>query len=932
MSAVTPIPLHLESPPRAKENAATSPTPRAGCAAPLFTNGKGVPVPLPLQTKSHPQASLNGPLFTNGKGLPVHPREPGTAQMKKAHVASPITPVLEASAVPNPCPVPGPAKQVPRQSEATTPATRDPQPLFVTGKGVPVRVPNEGVSAANLSTAAFSTPRNSTVNGSSLFTTGSGKKVTIPPLPATPLPAQRGAGVASLFSTGKGKPVPVPQAQEKTPALISRRPLFQGEAVGSTVDPRESLLRDSSPAQERMEPRKLLHRVKNGSTPQARNGMISTPFRRPRRIQRSPAEKAATMAKQKKAVVPNIPVPRLLKNGRISCRTETHACPDKNVPLPVSRLEDMLLHVGSMSVCLSHKFSSNQMGQFGCLPLKVAEVFPCTLRQFGVEQCISWISSLFPGVSEKPASCVGSVAWTKLSYSLAVWKLGKLDLAKTGEVSDKRCAFLNATNVIREFLRRISCEWHGNRQPHLLRMLRRDSAPGSHAVLLVADIEESESGAVSCILTDGWYVARAILDETVERRVRRGRIRIGDKVHVVGASLQSRESGRGFFFGDGDELGTSVLRVCANNIRKERETCNERLGIQRQPMCSKSLRWIVDDGGQCPALQVLILRSYPIFFMESVQNSGRGDGEAPEYVFRREDAEYEARAKHEEETRQKYIALQEKKPRRYEDCEPWNVETRQVRCVKEILVCGLSDDPSEEQPRKSVRVYDPVEDMQSYLSLEGQSLLLTQVWPRRNSWTCKPQGVAPLRGKNVLDTQNLSSAFPRKICSIQDLQSNEVKCGEDFDGVFSVIHVSSANEKAEQRFVYLADNVGTEIRVLALEMSGFDAKCLPRAFRQGCQGRVRFPVVALQDIEFHAVSVQHELVHSRATLRSSFLPSKAVYRQRIGLGKLKFAVERVESQVRGKEAQLEVLREAVISFASGERPSIGAYFTSTQDM
>lgn len=460
--------------------------------------------------------------------------------------------------------------------------------------------------------------------------------------------------------------------------------------------------------------------------------------------------------------------------------------------------------------------------------------------------------------------------------------------------------------------------------------MRRDDAAARHVVLRVAALELGDGGSIVLVLTDGWYVARAVLDPISERRVLRGRIRVGEKIHVFGASLSPVERGKPFFFGDGDELGTSVLKICANNVRKRCDAPSEKLGVQKGPMVTDSLSWLVADGGSCPTVQVVLLRSYPLFYMECLTVANGEDDERQEFVSRREDAEFEARARFEDSVRQRYFEAFERRGRGEEGVDTEEVERRKVRCVKEVLVCGLTDDPCEERLRKTVRVYNPSEDLQTVLGREGQILSMSQIWPKGKTWTCKPQGI--LASNDV--AEDVVELYPRRLCSLNDLECNGVEQGCIFDGVFCIVHVSALNHGSGQRFAYFADNAGPEIRILALEMSGFDTKCLPRPlrFNSGHGAGTKFPIVALRDVQFLAVSTQHELVHARATLQTSFMASKTLSRQRGKLLELKQALHKVEAQICGKEAQLEIMREAIMSFSSGARRSIGAYFTSTQDI
>ncbi|KAI0561164.1 hypothetical protein FGB62_91g027 [Gracilaria domingensis] len=512
-------------------------------------------------------------------------------------------------------------------------------------------------------------------------------------------------------------------------------------------------------------------------------------------------------------------------------------------------------------------------------------------------------------------------------YSLAVYKLMVLQSSSSDA---NQAHFYCAANVVREFMRRLSVEWHQSKQPHLLRIMRNDSSPSSHIVLRIVGIEPlaGDSDKLSLVVSDGWYVARCSLDDTLQSRVWRGRLRVGDKVSLSGSTLQTLSVSRPFFFGEADELGASYLRITANGLHKA--PADLRLGI-RKPAIAKSLKRLLDGHGTCPPLHVVVLRTYPVFYKETI--AATDEEEKDEFVCRREEGEDEARSAFEEKVRREIMASVEKQKKLGEAVDPSAVpvEQRCVSCVKDILVCGLEDDPKDSAARKLIRIYNAPESLQGVLK-EGQALCLTQVWPRPGIWICKPEAVQELR-KESRSTPTHASLFPRSIRSVVDLQKDMVQPGETFDGVFAILHVTpSDTNNHTSRFVYLTDDPGNDIRVLALELCDEDTKCLPRALRFRGGLRPRFPLLVVQDAQFKAVSKTHDLVHAKATLRSSLLSARAIRRQRKRSSAVKSRCEKVESHLRGKEEQLEILREAVVSFVSGETSSIGAYFTSTQDM
>lgn len=738
----------------------------------------------------------------------------------------------------------------------------------------------------------------------------------------------------SLFSTGTGKNVPISSTAngiEIGPDTSNNEEGMNVCETNLTEDGKHAISRVQSNGKSLQTHQAMLERTpekfrtpRNGITGKrnTRRALKTTPFKRPRQVRKTPA-KATELNSDKKILhvpVPKFQVPIMLKNGKLRCKDTEHT-ENESVHNGLQDYPDYKA-AGGFNKCHNHVFPRGCFGNTDCIPKEIRDLLALESADvFDVSCCIKWVSRWFPSVSLKPASCIGSEAWTRLAYSLAVWKLTKLsDTNMNG-------SFLSAVNVVRELMRRIEKEWHKNKQPHLLRMMRRDSAPGSHAVLNLLDIERIESGRLVLVLSDGWYVARALVDDVLENRIMRGSIRIGRKLHIFGALLLSAQGQKPFFFGDGDELGENVLALGANNVRLRLNGSTERLGIQRRPLTVETFYGLREGCGACPVIRTIILRSYPLYFMESVQRDGDDEADvAKQYLFLRQEAEFDEKQKYGEKLRQAQLAAREQKTDGYvSDDEQGILPSRDVRTVKEVLVCGVSDDASCKDSRKVVRIYDPSEDLLSFIAKEGSQCLMANLRPKKNAWTAKSDGIRPLPGFDP----STALKFPREVLSISELQNGRFRSGFSFDGVFCVLHVTATREEDECRFVYLTDDTAAGLGVLALELQASDSRSLPSVFGTQATSASKYPLVAFRDIEFHAESARHDLVHARASMRSSFYSSRKLMRQK-GHEDLKIAAKRTENNL--DKVQLEILREAVVSFASGTRASIGAYFTSTQEV
>ncbi|EPQ25923.1 uncharacterized protein PFL1_06597 [Pseudozyma flocculosa PF-1] len=173
-----------------------------------------------------------------------------------------------------------------------------------------------------------------------------------------------------------------------------------------------------------------------------------------------------------------------------------------------------------------------------------------------------------------------------------------------------------------------------------------DSPPHLPMVLFVSRILESTdtdydgggSGGGAAVrrevtleLSDGWYRIRADLDVPLAEAATRGRIRVGQKLAIVGARLQSS--------GDGTEvleaLLTSSLSLSANSVSLAR--WDARLGFSRQRFFA-SLRSLLPEGGVVSAMDIVITKVFPLAYIDADsdakskagQQGARGEAEEHE--------------------------------------------------------------------------------------------------------------------------------------------------------------------------------------------------------------------------------------------------------------------------------------------------------------
>ena len=161
--------------------------------------------------------------------------------------------------------------------------------------------------------------------------------------------------------------------------------------------------------------------------------------------------------------------------------------------------------------------------------------------------------------------------------------------------------------------------------------LQTGEVPGNiPLVLCVCALSPRDATAV---LTDGWYSIKAKLDEPLAHFVETGRISIGDKLLIRGASLRDPlpsaehpldHNRRKFLSSLGEKASQSkappTLAINANGVR--RAVWHAKLGHLKRPIMRTSLTGIIPQGGILPSVDVIVQRSYsPLFRVQDPEGN-----------------------------------------------------------------------------------------------------------------------------------------------------------------------------------------------------------------------------------------------------------------------------------------------------------------------
>lgn len=777
------------------------------------------------------------------------------------------------------------------------------QPLFSTGSGRPVALSKLNKAVANLA------------DYPPLFATGSGRPVRTLKTPSELQPffdALHKQPIHDLKNQPLARVLPFNTSKSKTDAKEHSNMKFTKSRVKSLYKSTDLLAKLPSRRQLfQTPPSKPNNLLLDPKTRQRPSGLRNTPFKRPRRV---PPVTPRRETNAKGEVLretyglddffPKGSVPHLYKSGRL--KPESEICTGNVTSSMIGKVG----LISSPERGTSFVFCRDRFGDWNVLPKKV-QMF-CKFEEissFSVTDCVSLLTHVFPSAEKRAVTRIGSKSWTKMSFGLSAWKLSKLEV---DAIEDGYSAsFLTAANLIRDLWRRVDREWHSNQAPHLAQMLRRDASPRSHVVLVLSNINVEPE--IMLEVSDGWYICRMKPCNVLAGRIRAGLLSVGDKIHVFDSLLVSGSS-EPFFFGDGDEMGSNVLAPSANCVKRvvfeEARKC--KLGIRKSPLFIRSLAGLKQDGGRCPGAQVVILRSYPVFFIESFTSKGS----ERQSTFRRREAEETEQAKFHTQ-REALLGAD------VSENEGAAANVRNVRAAMDIMVCGIEDDVSDPRSEKTIRVYKPDEELVRLLSVEGSIVQLPVLKPSGRNWVIlSASGVRPL----AAPTSKPIPVKPRSLKTCEELFGT-VPDGADFDGIYIALHMTASVDKI--RHVYMIDNT-EESKILVLELRGVDAECTPRTFAR-LDKKHHYPLVVLRDTTKDGVNEDLGLVHSFASLRAEILSAASLLRRRDrSWSYLKDRLSAMEVLVDENQQQLELLREAIICFVLGERSSISAYFSSTQ--
>ncbi|KAJ6575429.1 hypothetical protein B0H19DRAFT_1128649 [Mycena capillaripes] len=224
--------------------------------------------------------------------------------------------------------------------------------------------------------------------------------------------------------------------------------------------------------------------------------------------------------------------------------------------------------------------------------------------------------------------------WVDNHWCLILWKLAGMVCLEPERENDPQTKRWCWAEVIRQLFYRYERELNGGVRPPLRCIATQDAPASCPMVLCVSNITWSEAGVTDdgmpipphpeLEVTDGWYRLRAQVDAPLARAVRRGLICVGRKIGVVGARLSSERKEASEVL----EAYNSTNLVLSGNS-SHLVPWHAKLGFQISPWVA-TMNSLTADGGLVAAMDLVILKTYPIAFLEFYEDeNGEKQREGP---------------------------------------------------------------------------------------------------------------------------------------------------------------------------------------------------------------------------------------------------------------------------------------------------------------
>ncbi|XP_077422873.1 breast cancer type 2 susceptibility protein isoform X2 [Vanacampus margaritifer] len=218
-----------------------------------------------------------------------------------------------------------------------------------------------------------------------------------------------------------------------------------------------------------------------------------------------------------------------------------------------------------------------------------------------------------PGVDPK----LLSDEWVYNHYRWVVWKLASMERSFP-ETMGGHC--LTPERVLLQLKYRYDVEVDHSRRPALRKITEKDDTAAKTLVLCICGVLSQGQAGNPCAtvwLTDGWYSLKAQLDEPLSGLLRKGRLAAGGKLIINGAQLVGSQDACAPL----EAPQSLMLKIFANSSRPAR--WDTKLGFYRHPRpFLLPVSSLYSNGGPVGCTDIVVLRSYPVQWMERKSDGG----------------------------------------------------------------------------------------------------------------------------------------------------------------------------------------------------------------------------------------------------------------------------------------------------------------------
>ncbi|CAJ0876110.1 5075_t:CDS:10 [Entrophospora sp. SA101] len=234
--------------------------------------------------------------------------------------------------------------------------------------------------------------------------------------------------------------------------------------------------------------------------------------------------------------------------------------------------------------------------------------------------------------------------WVLNHYKWIVWKITSMIRSYPYLFRD----WLSSDTVLDQLRYRYEREINRAHRSSIKLIVEGDTSPSWPIVLCVSNIIDDKipiDSKLSLELTDGWYKIHACIDPPLQRAIMKSKIKIGSKLEICGAKVYGESVGKTSVL----EATNSIYLKLSGNSTKPAHW-DSKLGFGKfRPFAS--LNSLTPDGGFIFAIDVVVMRKYPLMYRETTK-----DGI---YIMRNEKGEELAQRKFTEQMQEKVLSLLE---------------------------------------------------------------------------------------------------------------------------------------------------------------------------------------------------------------------------------------------------------------------------------